>query len=536
MKRILSLLLLLPIFLFSQKPEDFTHNNKYYVDDYAHIFSQSQIVTLDSIIRSTFNSYEIALLTVPTMADMSIEDFALGIGRGWKVGGKSNNGIVMVLSPSTHQLRTETGFGMEGILPDITASNLADEYAIPEFKKGDYYTGLYNYLTNLNVYLSPAKQELRKAEELKQAAIAEKEYEKNVENLLNFLIFLFFLIIFGVLIYIYYRHKKAQKEAIEEEKAECQKLINKYFMWFNLCKIYSNKNVISSEIIQNKESFLNQILKDFRETKSWQGFRNIYNELTKFDTTGEFWTAFVKANIFNRADNGQNWKILSIIKKTLNQIEIQMEGLQFYFFYKEEIESRIRDTKAKMKEEEERLTEIRSIYDSKIEKINFRDFEDKINYSEQQVKKLLDFVNKIKADVNEEFEKRAEFFKAGPKMTEKMSELVNAKILDGVYDVTKDRIDKHIKVLNDNILVVKNSKPKEGLELFTVLMKEADNLIYTAKDQYNDHKRKIASALAAARAAEESARNTYSSSSSSSNNSDFGGGGGFGGGGSTNSW
>jgi uncharacterized protein len=40
------------------------------------------------------------------------------------------------------KVRIETGYGLEGILPDITAGRILDNYVIPQFRKGDYGAGL----------------------------------------------------------------------------------------------------------------------------------------------------------------------------------------------------------------------------------------------------------------------------------------------------------------------------------------------------------------------------------------------------------
>ena len=49
-----------------------------------------------------------------------------------------------MVSKDDHKARIETGYGMEGVLPDILAKQIIDERMIPFFKNNDYYAGFNN--------------------------------------------------------------------------------------------------------------------------------------------------------------------------------------------------------------------------------------------------------------------------------------------------------------------------------------------------------------------------------------------------------
>ncbi|MEO9003222.1 MAG: TPM domain-containing protein, partial [Ginsengibacter sp.] len=57
---------------------------------------------------------------------------------------EKNNGVLILVSKSEHKARIETGYGMEGVLPDILAKQIIDQRMIPFFKNNDYYSGLDN--------------------------------------------------------------------------------------------------------------------------------------------------------------------------------------------------------------------------------------------------------------------------------------------------------------------------------------------------------------------------------------------------------
>src|ERR1700681_4257038 len=83
-----------------------------------------------------------AVVTVPTTGDVSIDDYALKILRNWKVGNKkTNNGIVVLAAIQDHKVFIATGYGMEGAVPDITAKQIVEDEIVPNFKQQNYYQG-----------------------------------------------------------------------------------------------------------------------------------------------------------------------------------------------------------------------------------------------------------------------------------------------------------------------------------------------------------------------------------------------------------
>ncbi|MEO6837631.1 MAG: TPM domain-containing protein, partial [Ginsengibacter sp.] len=50
----------------------------------------------------------------------------------------------ILVSKAEHKINIQTGFGMEGVLPDILAKQIIDERMTPFFKNEDYYAGFNN--------------------------------------------------------------------------------------------------------------------------------------------------------------------------------------------------------------------------------------------------------------------------------------------------------------------------------------------------------------------------------------------------------
>lgn len=145
------LLLLLFIFLgfqtvYAQKIES-KPNPPVAVNDFANLLEPFQKQELERKLDAYNDSTSsaIVIITVPTLDGYDIEQVALKYLRDWGIGSKEkNNGVVILVSANDHKARIETGYGMEGVLPDILDKQIIDERMIPFFKSGDYYGGLNN--------------------------------------------------------------------------------------------------------------------------------------------------------------------------------------------------------------------------------------------------------------------------------------------------------------------------------------------------------------------------------------------------------
>ena len=145
------LLLLLLVFLgfqtgFAQKIEP-KPNPPVAVNDFAKLLEPFQRQALEQKLEAYNDSTSsaIVIITVTNLDGYDIEQVALKYLRDWGIGTKEkNNGVVILVSANDHKARIETGYGMEGVLPDILAKQIIDERMIPFFKNGDYYAGLNN--------------------------------------------------------------------------------------------------------------------------------------------------------------------------------------------------------------------------------------------------------------------------------------------------------------------------------------------------------------------------------------------------------
>ena len=138
MKKIISLLLFAFSFCFAL-------NFNEQINDEAHIFSQNERDELLNLVQNfeQNSTTQIAIVTLNSLGNRSIEERSLEIARGYRLGQKeSDNGVLLLVAPNEKKVRIEVGYGLEGVLTDAVASQIINSVMIPEFKNGNMGEGV----------------------------------------------------------------------------------------------------------------------------------------------------------------------------------------------------------------------------------------------------------------------------------------------------------------------------------------------------------------------------------------------------------
>ncbi|MGD1086952.1 MAG: TPM domain-containing protein [Verrucomicrobiota bacterium] len=135
-----------------------------YFNDYANVVPAATAAQLNQKLedfeRST--SSQILVAIYPKMqSDSSIEDYTVRVAQSWRVGQKAkDNGAVLFVFIADRKLHIQTGYGLEGALPDALCKRIIDNEITPRFKAGDYGGGLSAGVTAI---LAAAKGEYKGA-------------------------------------------------------------------------------------------------------------------------------------------------------------------------------------------------------------------------------------------------------------------------------------------------------------------------------------------------------------------------------------
>ena len=119
------------------------------VNDFAGILSSDEVNRLENklVAFNDSTSTQIAVVIVKSLNGYDKNDYAQRLGQKWGIGQKGKqNGIVVLVKPKYPQEKCEvsiqSGYGLEGILPDITCKRIVENEKIPRFQEGDYYGGI----------------------------------------------------------------------------------------------------------------------------------------------------------------------------------------------------------------------------------------------------------------------------------------------------------------------------------------------------------------------------------------------------------
>jgi uncharacterized protein len=117
-----------------------------YFNDYAGVVDQATALQLNEQLaqfeRETSSQIVVAIYRT-MQSESSVADYTQRIAQTWGVGQKGrNNGAVLFIFIENHQMFIQTGYGLEGALPDATCWDITHNVIAPDFKKGDYAGGL----------------------------------------------------------------------------------------------------------------------------------------------------------------------------------------------------------------------------------------------------------------------------------------------------------------------------------------------------------------------------------------------------------
>lgn len=169
-----------------------------FINDYAKIIPSSQRIRLENILNQIErrSGAEVTVLTVPSTAPLTIEQYAVRVFEKWGIGKKGkDNGLLILVASNDRKIRIEVGYGLEGAVTDLESKQIIEQYIVPYFKKGDYGSGIYAGIVvvaslierEYNIKLDLSEKDIRVA----------KQYRRKSSPLGSLFTFIFFVMIFG---------------------------------------------------------------------------------------------------------------------------------------------------------------------------------------------------------------------------------------------------------------------------------------------------------------------------------------------------
>ncbi len=125
--------------------QEFPEKSNTLVTDYTNTLTPEEKQRLEDklVAFDDSTSAQIAVVIIKSVGQYDINEYGAQLGRKWGIGqaGK-NNGILILVALGDRKLTIQTGYGVEGALPDVVAYQIRENDINPRFRAGDYYGGL----------------------------------------------------------------------------------------------------------------------------------------------------------------------------------------------------------------------------------------------------------------------------------------------------------------------------------------------------------------------------------------------------------
>lgn len=145
MKQLLYFLFLIPFGLFAQDPFPEPMTPKRLVNDFTNTLSTDQLRMLESklVAYDDSTSNQVAIIIINSLEGYDIAQYGAEISQKWGIGNEEkNNGVLLLVALNDRKVNISTGYGLEGAITDAHSKRIIQNYIVPNFKTGDYFTGL----------------------------------------------------------------------------------------------------------------------------------------------------------------------------------------------------------------------------------------------------------------------------------------------------------------------------------------------------------------------------------------------------------
>lgn len=144
-------------FTIEKIPDPMVHGG--YVSNPDQLITRETEEELNTRMRQMDQSgrAQVAIVLLESIGEKVPKDVAHDIFRQWKPGQKGkDNGLVVLLVNDQHRIEFETGYGLEGDLPDVICFRIQQSEMLPSFRENNIDEGMLKGMTALVNVLQPS--------------------------------------------------------------------------------------------------------------------------------------------------------------------------------------------------------------------------------------------------------------------------------------------------------------------------------------------------------------------------------------------
>ncbi|MEK6820501.1 MAG: TPM domain-containing protein [Nanoarchaeota archaeon] len=186
-----------------------------YMNDFAGIFSETEIGELRSLLTGMEQETSAEAVVVSSEScEGSPNAYAQEIFDSWKIGkAEKDNGLLILYCKEEKKIWVQTGYGLEGILPDSKIGRMLDDYYVPARDAGNITYGIILFTEEISDVLIENKEEI----------IAREEKSSSSSWIFVSIFIAIILMIFGVFLAL--KSRKVKKEKVQEKTGARKKYI-----------------------------------------------------------------------------------------------------------------------------------------------------------------------------------------------------------------------------------------------------------------------------------------------------------------------
>lgn len=135
--------------------QDFPAKPNRLVNDYTGTLNSQQVQSLEQklVAFDDSTSTQISVVLIKSLGPYDVADYGVRLAQQWGIGGKeNNNGILLLASIGDRKVTIQTGYGVEGAVPDAIAFRIINDDIKPAFVRQDYFGGLDKATNSLMAY------------------------------------------------------------------------------------------------------------------------------------------------------------------------------------------------------------------------------------------------------------------------------------------------------------------------------------------------------------------------------------------------
>lgn len=112
-----------------------------WVNDFSHTLTTSQLSELNTIAKhyEAETTNQVVVVLFPSRNDNILQDIGMKIFTDNGIGQKDkNNGLLLSIATDEKKIRINVGYGLEGVYPDLMASQVIENDIRPLVNSGDF--------------------------------------------------------------------------------------------------------------------------------------------------------------------------------------------------------------------------------------------------------------------------------------------------------------------------------------------------------------------------------------------------------------